>query len=899
MQVSQPKILLNWHGSITGKLSIISALVVFVAIIGVGAVLIGSASEARRGTVFQFQQKNAEKVSDLISGYLSYAVEDLGLFSDLGLSDMIPEKEQIKALENLLISRQSRYNHIAMVDRSGKEIFKVSRFHTYLPHEMKKMAGSRAFSAALEGRTHIGHIYIAPDSGLLSLEAALPGGKRKNANVIIAEINVTHLWQDVSQIKIGETGYAYLVDDRGRFIAYQDSSKVLQRYGTDMSMMPPVAEYITGKADKPRRAYEYRGINGDAVVGAYSPIRGSGWAVVVELPEREAYAPITRLIWYLAGLAFLGALSAGAIAFFIFRRLSKPIRELTDNVERIGKGDLNAKLAEINRRDEVGVLSRAFRHMQDELRSLYGNLEQQVEELKETQLNLKKSEEKYRELVEYANSIILRWNTRGMITFLNEYGQRFFGYREEDVVGRHVVGTIVAETESTGRDLRAMIENILARPEDYEYNENENFCSDGRRVWVSWSNKSIVDAEGRLCEILSVGTDITERKHAQEERDALQLQLFRVQKMEAIGTLAGGIAHNFNNILMGIEGYTSLMMMTMDPSHPHYAKHKLIQEQVRSGSHLTQQLLGFARGGKYEVKPTDINALVERTLALFSKTAKDITIETQYAKPVWMIDADQMQIEQVLLNLFINAGQAMPGGGKIAIETGNVTLSAAETQSHDAPAGKYVKISVNDTGMGMDERTMERVFDPFFTTKDTGRGTGLGLPSAYGIVRNHGGFITVESSPGKGSTFTVYLRVAERESRPAEKDKAVMPVRGNETILVVDDEMTVRDVTKENLENLGYRVYVAENGQDAVSLYREKGAQIDLVILDVIMPGMSGEKTYDALKEINPGVKVMLSSGYTINGQAQQIMDKGCRGFIQKPYDINELSSKIRIIIEE
>ncbi len=899
MQSQRQKKFISWQRSITGRLSIVSALVVFVAIIGVGAVLIGSASEVRRSMVFQFQQKNAEKVSGLIYGYLTYAIEDLGLFSNLGLSDMISEKEQIKALENLLISRQSRYNHIAMVDRSGREIFKVSRFHTYLPHEMKQMAGSRAFSAALEGRTHIGHIYIAPDSGLLSLEVALPAGTRKNANVIISEVNVTNLWQDVSQIKIGDTGYAYLVDDRGRFIAYQDSSRVLQRYGADMSMMPPVADFIAGKTEKSLHAYEYKGINGDAVIGVYSPIRGSGWAVVVELPEREAYAPITRMMWYLAGLAFLGALSAGTIAFFIFRRLSKPIRELTDNVERIGRGDLNARLAEINRQDEVGVLSRAFRHMQDELRSLYGNLERQVEELKDAQERLKTSEEKYRELVQYANSIILRWDMKGRITFLNEYGRKLFGYSEEEIIGRHVIGTIVDEKESTGRDLRVMIENIIGRPEDYEYNENENVCSNGRRVWVAWSNRSIIDAEGRLCEILSVGTDITERKHAQEERDALQVQLFRVQKMEAIGTLAGGIAHNFNNILMGIEGYTSLMMMTMEPSNPHYARHKLIQEQVRSGSRLTQQLLGFARGGKYEVKQTDINNLIERTAALFSKTAKDIIILKRYIEPVWIVDVDQVQMEQVLLNLFINTAQAMPGGGSVSVETENVTLSEAETKSHEALPGRYVRISVTDTGMGMDARTMERIFDPFFTTKDTGRGTGLGLPSAYGIVRNHGGFITVDSAPGRGSTFKIYLSVTEKERRPVAGGGPVAPLKGTETIMIVDDEKTVLDVTKELLENLGYKVYAVEGGQDAVDGYREKYAHIDMVILDVIMPGMSGEKTYDALKEINPGVKVMLSSGYTIDGQAQQIMDKGCRGFIQKPYDINELTLKIRKIIED
>lgn len=898
-QIMQPNFFAYWRRSIAGKLSLVSLLVVFVAIIGVGAALIGSAYQARRAAVFQFQEKSAEKVSDLISSYLTYAIEDLGLFSDLKLSGIISEKEQKTALENLLISRQSRFNNIALVDRNGGEIFKVSRFHTYLPHEMKKRTGSPAFLAALEGRTYIGRIFLSPDSGLLSMEAALPADRGEKANVLMAEINVNQLWQDVAKIRIGATGYAYLVNARGHFLAYQDSSTVLQRYGADMSMMPPVADFIARRAKDSPQAYEYRGIKGEAVIGVYSPIRGTGWAVVVELPRSEAYEPIARMMRYLVGLAFLGALGAGAIGFFIFRRLSNPIRELTASAEKIGRGLLDAELTEIKRQDEVGVLSRAFRNMQDELRSLYGNLERQVQELKSAQEKLKASEEKYRELVEHANSIILRWKTDGRITFMNGYGLKFFGYEEEEIVGRHVVGTIVARTDSSGRDLQKMIEGIISRPEHYEFNENENVCRDGRRVWVSWTNRSILDRDGRLVEILSVGSDITDRKLAQEERNLLQLQLARAQKMEAIGTLAGGIAHNFNNILMGIEGYTSLMMLNMDPSHPHYARHKLIQEQVRSGSRLTQQLLGFARGGKYEVRPTDINSIVERSSALFSKTAKDITIVKRCAEPLWLVDADQVQIEQVLINLFINAGQAMPGGGNIVIETGNVTLSSAEAIPHDAAAGRYVKISVADTGIGMNAGTMERIFDPFFTTRAGGRGTGMGLPSAYGIVRNHGGFITVESAPGEGATFTVYLKATDKEMAPPAESKAGVPLGGTETVLVVDDEKTITDVTKELLENLGYRVYTAESGQEAVALYREKGSRIDMVILDVIMPGMSGEKTYDALKEINPGVKVMLSSGYTIDGQAQRIMDKGCRGFIQKPYEINELSLKMRKIIEE
>ncbi|MFA5181162.1 MAG: PAS domain S-box protein [Syntrophales bacterium] len=510
---------------------------------------------------------------------------------------------------------------------------------------------------------------------------------------------------------------------------------------------------------------------------------------------------------------------------------------------------------------------------------------------------LRSSEEKYRELVENANSIILRRDVTGKITFFNEYASRFLGFSRDEIIGRNVVGTIVPANDSAGKDLTQMIQNISIHPEQYKNNENENICRDGTRVWVAWTNKPILDDQGRCVEILCIGNDITKRKRAEAENRILTERLQHADKMEAIGTLAGGIAHDFNNLLMGIQGYASLSLMNLDPSHPNYERLKRIEEQVQSGADLTRQLLGFARGGRYEVKPADMNDVLEKSSVMFGRTKKEISIHRKLGKDLWIVEVDRGQMEQVFMNLYVNAWQAMPGGGVIYLETEKIILDDEQARSYTVKPGRYVKISMTDTGTGMDAKTRERIFDPFFTTKEMGRGTGLGLATVYGIIKGHGGIINVYSEPGHGTTFNIYLPASEKEM-VKEKTVTGTIARGTETILLVDDEKMVLEVNTELLEAMGYRVYAAGNGQEAIAVYMEKKNDIDLVVLDMIMPGISGGETFDRLREINPGVKVLLSSGYSITGQAQEILDRGCNGFLQKPFHPEKFSSKVREMLD-
>jgi CheY-like chemotaxis protein len=310
-------------------------------------------------------------------------------------------------------------------------------------------------------------------------------------------------------------------------------------------------------------------------------------------------------------------------------------------------------------------------------------------------------------------------------------------------------------------------------------------------------------------------------------------------------------------------------------------------------------LLGFARGGKYEIKRADLNTLIEKTSKTIGRTKKEISIHRNLEKDLWPTDVDQGQIEQVLLNLFVNAWQAMPGGGDIYIETKNTLLDEDRFKAYGKRKGRYVKISVTDTGIGMDEKTKERIFEPFFTTKEMGHGTGLGLASVYGIIKNHNGFINVYSEKGKGATFNIYLPASASGD---EKDEyralnVADDILCTETILLVDDEDMVLNVAGDMLKTMGYTVMTASDGSTAVNTYRDQHQRIDLVMLDMVMPDMSGGDVFDEIKKINPQAKVLLSSGYSLNGQASRIMERGCDGFIQKPFTLDEISTLLRQIL--
>lgn len=521
-------------------------------------------------------------------------------------------------------------------------------------------------------------------------------------------------------------------------------------------------------------------------------------------------------------------------------------------------------------------------------------LRNEVEARKEKEEALLRSEEKYRSIIENMSNGYYEMDLDGNLTFFNEPLTEILGYPGDELHGMNFRRYVTAEN---ARRVVAEFNTICETGDSINLSRYTIQRKDGSQRAVEASADLITDYTGQAIGFRGVVLDISDRLNAEKEKSKLEERLQQIQRLEGIGTLAGGVAHDFNNLLMGIQGNISLMMMEADPSGFYYSKLKSIEDCVASGAELTRQLLGFARGGKYMVKPLDFNQIVSNTARMFGRTRKEIKMVEKIDDRLWTVMADQSQIEQVLLNIYINAWQAMPDGGNIYVETRNMVLDEKFASPFGISPGRYVCISVSDTGIGMDESVQQRIFEPFFTTKEMGRGTGLGLASTYGIIKNHDGAVDFISRVGEGTTFYIYLPASDAviEKESADKKKIV---QGSETILLVDDEQIVLEVNGPMLEGMGYRVMTAMGGEQALDIYRQVGREIDLVVLDMIMPDLSGGAVFDHLKSINPGVKVLLSSGYSISGQAEEIMSRGCSGFIQKPFSLEQLSTKIREILD-
>ncbi len=512
------------------------------------------------------------------------------------------------------------------------------------------------------------------------------------------------------------------------------------------------------------------------------------------------------------------------------------------------------------------------------------------------QRRLKQSEESLRAIFQTAPIPIAVYDSEGRIVAINHAFTDVFGWTEKEAKGKKLPPAPEDEIERIREEQKKTIEmgNIQKL-------RGHRYTKDRKLLDVESYASALVDSNKKLKLLVVAFNDITEHKK-------LERALQHAEKMEAIGTLAAGIAHNFNNILMGIQGNMELLKMKLEKESPHQNRIQTVLKLVHDASTLTKQMLGLARAGKYEVKATNLNSVIREYNRVFTQSRKDVEILEDLAEDLWTINCDRNQMTQVLTNLYINAvhaieeklsAQGIPMGNKrISVSTRNVHLDQKELGDFQASSGDFVKLTVTDEGIGMDENLKKRIFEPFFTTKGMGRGTGLGLASVYGIVKNHGGHIAVESYPGKGTSFYIYLPRAHAEPHKESEAREGHLQKGTAKILLVDDEELVLEALREILIELGYRVVGTSDPEEAIKIYEREGAQIDLVIVDMIMPKMSGIELIQIIRRRDPHAKILVSSGYGIEEQGEALGDMGVSGVIQKPFSIQSVSEVVgRVLV--
>ncbi|WP_321493619.1 response regulator [uncultured Desulfobacter sp.] len=521
---------------------------------------------------------------------------------------------------------------------------------------------------------------------------------------------------------------------------------------------------------------------------------------------------------------------------------------------------------------------------------------------------LEASEKQYQYMVDNSPDLIFTLDENFCFSFANKQFEILLGYFPQKLQGIRFDG--ILHEEDRGKlfrlfqaesrpspELFGKVLNLRFRRADAQENRYDPYAAFAfMEMKASALTPPDAGSEGDFKGIYAVARDVTDRIR-------LEAQLRQAQKMEAIGTLSGGIAHDFNNILMGIQGYVSLVKSGFSRESEEYKRLSNVDEYIFNGAEMARQLLDFSRKNNRQVTTTlNLNHLLKSSAKMFGRTRKDIIIRYELDKKLWPIIVDEIQIKQVLMNLFVNAWHAMPKGGQIVVKSQNVFMDIRRARKIGLPqAGDYISVCVADTGTGMDKETMSRIFEPFFTTKARGRGTGLGLATAYGIVKAHKGTFHVESSPDKGSVFMFFLPAVKK---PVYTDR-VLPSAVNENrlisgkgrVLLVDDEKGVIEVCKEMLETLGYEVLIADTGAQAVSLVENDVKGIDLMILDVVMPGMDGVQTYESVRQINSQIPVLVCSGFSQKEDIRQMIANGCRDYLLKPFDIAKLSEKLESVL--
>jgi two-component system, cell cycle sensor histidine kinase and response regulator CckA len=716
----------------------------------------------------------------------------------------------------------------------------------------------------------------------------------------------------------GDISYAMVVDLKGRTLFHSNSLEYAETI-TSKNIQQFLEENKETLGQYSERAENFYNFMVPVIGSNNTPIA----AIVIGFPASLITHKTAQMVTYSVGVALL-FLTMGGVSLIILLRfwVTNPLSQLLQAIMDIrASGTDSAQLLSVRTKDEFGVLGRAFNEMVLQLKESHTKIKNYTQELEfkvaestahlreaneklqediqvrmQAEAALRESEEKYRGLIETTRTGYVIVDPQGQVLDANPEYVRLTGHTElEKILGRSVLEwTVAPDREKNAAAIKHCLHYGLVKNLELYY-----AGTDGRSIPVE-INATVISASTGI-QLISLVQDVTDRKQAEETLRKSEEQLQQAQKMEAVGKLAGGVAHDFNNILTAISGQSELLLMDLPENDSRRHGVQEIQSAADRATSLTRQLLAFSR--KQIIQPTilDLNELIQNLDQMLRRLIpEDMQIVSILGANLGRVFADPGQIEQTIVNLAVNARDAMPQGGKLIIETANAALDVEYCQQHaEVKPGQYVMLAVSDTGIGINPETQSRIFEPFFTTKEMGRGTGLGLSMVYGIIKQNGGHIWVYSEPGHGTTFKIYLpRTAETREAVETSQNFATPISGSETILLVEDEDCVREITQKILRRQGYEVLSASSGPDAVVIGKQHQGAIDLILSDVLMRGMSGPETVGRLMLGHPKAKVIYMSGHTENAIVHHgVLDQGV-AFIQKPFRRETLLRKVRELFD-
>jgi signal transduction histidine kinase/ActR/RegA family two-component response regulator len=829
-------------------------------------------------TIAQQQFRMVSILADEIDNKLLTAQQNIASVAKTAPPDIMQHPEKAQAFLDNMPSLHSMFdNHVFLFTPTG-QIFVESPY----------ARGRRGFDASFREyiintlktrKPYISDPYESSQSHkhpAIMLTIPLFDSKGQITGILAGGIDLMrdNFLGRIGTVKIGETGNLYLYDAEGTMIIHPDKTRILVNQPRGLNRLYDMARDGFEGTGETTTSY------GVKSVSSFKKLKTKNWILAANSPQAEVYRPIRQAEQYLLLATVTGLIAIFFIISYIVKYLIQPLELFTRHIEELPQKTGDDRFLNIKTKDEIGILSLAFNKMETERKQAEDIL------LKNARL-LSRAEE----VAGFGNWEFLLDENK---VNASEGAAAIYGLGSEEWSMSEVRQIALPEYRPMlGMALKDLIERGIT------YNVEFKICrpTDGKIIDIH----SMAEYDAAKNMVFGVIQDITERMRAEKEKEGLHAQLLQAQKMESVGRLAGGVAHDFNNMLGVILGHTELAMMQVNPEEPINVNLNEIREAANRSADLTRQLLAFARRQTVAPKVLDLNDCVTGILKMLKRLiGEEIDLTWMPGEGLWLTKIDPAQIDQLLANLCVNARDAITGVGKITIETRNTIFDRAYCAVHQGfVCGEYVMLAVSDNGCGMNKDVIDHLFEPFFTTKEVGRGTGLGLATVYGIVKQNDGFINVYSEVGVGTTFKVYLPRFTGETIESTPERTSDTLKGSgETVLLVEDEAMILQVSRAMLEELGYTVLIAGTPSEALSQVKAHGSEIQLLITDVIMPEMNGRELVKLISEIKPGLKYLFTSGYTANVIAHHgVLNEGTH-FLQKPFSMKDLSHKVREALE-